>query len=70
MVMLFLLAVIVLFVLFAGLLLALSISKTINGIFFGFCPWLFWIVKTIAIVKNIVLVTIIYKLCKKDKAEK
>ena len=70
MIMTFLLALAVLLVIFIFLVACFSISKAINSIFFGLFGNLFVVVKLFCLVKKLILIGIVWKLLKKDKAKK
>lgn len=70
MIMAFLLALSVLLVIFVLLVAALSISKAINSVFLGLFGNLYVFVKLYCIVKKLILVGIIWKLFKNEKAKK
>ena len=70
MLLMFLLAVIVLLAIFIILAVSLSVSKAINGVFFGLFGNLFVVVKVFCWLKKIFLIGIILKLLSKEKKAK
>lgn len=70
MILLFFICVIVLIGIFILLAGSLMIHRSINMIFKGMFGWIYYLVKTLAILKKVFIIAILYKLLKKNKEEK